>query len=228
VSLAMMVGTMLVPHLTHDWEQGRRADVSRRLNLVLKALGFVLFAGAVATLAAGPVLFGFVLAGKYDGGLHVLPWTLIYCLWFSLSLLAESYLWCAERPREACLVYFVGLVVNIGLNFVLVPLWGLSGAVLATAAGNAVALAMALILNYRHGMTFDAGVLVICALPLTLALGLTPALLAAVMVPWLALRGQWCFTTEQKEAMRVYVGSHVQRVRGMIGVRMSAERSATG
>ncbi|KKL12469.1 hypothetical protein LCGC14_2535460, partial [marine sediment metagenome] len=78
VSIAAMLGTMITPHLSHDWEAGRRDRVSARLNLFLKLLAFALIVGAVVVVFAAPLLFGVAFQGKFAGGLAVLPWTLTY------------------------------------------------------------------------------------------------------------------------------------------------------
>ena len=67
------------------------------MNLMLKVLAAALTAGSVVVLAAAPLLFQVAFRGKYAGGLAVMPWTLIYCTWFGLTIVAQKYLWCAER-----------------------------------------------------------------------------------------------------------------------------------
>ncbi len=127
VSIATLLGTMLLPHLSHDWESGRRERVSATMNLMLKLLGLLLFTGSIAILLAGPFLFNVAFNGKFRGGLEVLPWTLTYCSWFGLATMAQMYLWCAERAHLSCLALFIGLVTNIGLNLLLLPHYGLPG-----------------------------------------------------------------------------------------------------
>ena len=75
-TLAGMLSGMLLPHLSRDWEHGRREMVGPRVNLAMKCYGLATMFGSIALLAASPILFGIVLAGKYDGGLSVLPWAL--------------------------------------------------------------------------------------------------------------------------------------------------------
>jgi O-antigen/teichoic acid export membrane protein len=211
-TVAGMLSGMLLPHLSRDWEQGRRAAVGPRVNLAMKCYGLATMAGSVALLLASPLLFGVVLAGKYDGGLSVLPWALIYCAWFSLALLAETYLWCAERPRLACLIYAIGLAANIGLAIFLLPHWGLLGAMVATAAGNALVLLLSLGINERLKMQRDAAVWLICALPLALPLGAGPsaALLAAVLL--VAWRGTWIFTAAEKQMLVEALAPYVRKL----------------
>ena len=116
VSIAAMLATMIMPHLSHDWEAGRRQQVAARLRLFLKLFGFALFAAAVAVLLAAPLLFQVALRGKFPGGQAVLPWTLVYCTWFGLSLVAQNYLLCAEKARLVSVALFCGLLLNVPLE----------------------------------------------------------------------------------------------------------------
>jgi O-antigen/teichoic acid export membrane protein len=101
-------------------------------------------------------------------------------------MVAQQYLWCAERARWVCLAVVAGLAVNVGLNLVLLPRLGLHGAVLAAAAANAVALTLVVLISRGLGFQGDRGLWVVLATPAFLALG-WPAAVAALLV--LALDG---------------------------------------
>ena len=222
VAVSGMLGGLILPHLTHDWEAGRRRIVSDRLGLAVKLWTLATVAGGVAVLLASPLIFGWAFAGKYDGGLAVLPWTLTYCVWFGISLLAQNYLWCAEKARLTSLVYGVGLAVNVGLNLVLLPRLGLLGAVLATAAGNAVALALVLVLNGQLGMRVDRSVWALAALPLVLCLGPGAAAAAWIAVVWIAARGNWILRPAEKEVVIEAVGQYFASARRYLGLRRTS------
>jgi O-antigen/teichoic acid export membrane protein len=170
-SITMMIATALLPHLSHDWEAGRRRQVSDRLNMFLKIWSILLTAGAAIVLFAAPTLFRVGFQSKFAGGLHVLPWTLTYCTWFGLSMLLQTYLWCAERAYVASVVAALGVLVNVGLNLVLLPRMGLLGAVLATAAANGTALLIMGLLCRRYGFSLHHGTIVGLFLPATIPLG---------------------------------------------------------
>ena len=157
VSIAAMLSTMITPHLSHDWEAGHRERVAARLRLFLKLFGFALFAGAVAVLLAAPLLFSVAFRGKFPWGEAVLPWTLMYCTWFGLWLVAQNYLLCAEKARLASVALACGLILNVLLNLVLLPRLGLEGAVLSTAAANALSLGLTCLFNRRLGFRLDLG-----------------------------------------------------------------------
>ena len=105
----------------------------KRLNLASSSRRSACSLCGACVLAAAPLLFHVVLQGRYDEGLAVLPWTLAGCVWYGIYCIAQNYLWCAEKTRLATVPLGLGLVVNIVLNFVLLPTYGLHGAVLATA-----------------------------------------------------------------------------------------------
>ena len=187
-SITIMIAGALLPHLSHDWEAGRRRQVSERLNMFLKIWSVLLTAGAAVVLFAAPVLFRVGFQSKFAGGLHVLPWTLTYCTWFGLSMLLQTYLWCSERAYVASIVAALGVLVNVGLNLVLLPRMGLQGAVLATAAANGTALLLMSLLCRRYGFNLHRGTIVGMLLPMSIPLGpwVVLLVLAAVIAETIA------------------------------------------
>lgn len=175
VSVANVLVGAMTPHLSHDWESGRRGDVSRQLNLALKVMPLVMLAAGVAVLAINPLLFGMIFDGQYAEGRAVAPWTLATCLWFALLLVAQTYVWCAEKSRLAAGPLAVGLVVNVALNVMLLPIYGLLGAVVATGIATLVTLAGQLWINHRLGMRLSPGLLLLAISPLGLTAGIGPA-----------------------------------------------------
>lgn len=207
VAFASTLAAMILPHLSRDWESGRREAVVARLNLFLKFFGFAFTLGGAVVLLAAPLLFGVALEGKYDGGLAVLPWTLTYCIWFALLFLVEDYLWCAEKARLGSLALLAGLLANVGLNLVLLPRLGLLGAVLATTASKLLALALVCLFSRRLGLRFERATLLACALPLCLIAGAGAALAMLAAVAVAAVATEWCLSHEQRrELLDIAVG----------------------
>ena len=69
-----------------------------------------------------------------------------------------------------------GLVLNVLLNLVLLPRLGLEGAVLSTAAANALMLGLICLFNRRLGFPLDDGAKLVLVLPMVVCLG-----------PWVAI-----------------------------------------
>ena len=185
VSFADLLAGLVMPHLSHDWEAGRREQVGRRLNLIVKLTALGMLGVGVGVLLFAPLLFQIILQGKYADGLVVLPWTLAGCVWFAIFSVAQNYLWCAEKTRQATATLALGLGVNVALNLLLLPRWGLLGAVVATALSTGLCLVVILMLSRRHGMALDRGTWLVALLPFALAGGL-PTATATLLVLLLA------------------------------------------
>jgi PST family polysaccharide transporter len=197
IALATMVGNSLLPHLSRDWEAGRRDAVKGRLQLAVKltALSFTLAAGIV--LLAAPLLFAWALGGRYATGMSVMPGTLAYCVWFCLTGMAMSYLLCAEAAHLGSVALFCGLAANVGLNYLLAPRYGLPGVVSATIAANAVAFFFVVWLSRRRGMKWDRGLYWSAFLPLSLLLGGVPSIAIVTVVIFAAWQSNWIFNSEE-------------------------------
>ena len=217
VGIAEMLGGVITPHLSNDWESGRKSRVAQRLKVMLKAFGLGFTAVAILVLIGSPILFDLAWQGRYDGGLAVLPWALACSIWTGLAFISYNYLWCAEKSRFVSLTLFVGLAANIGLNLLLLPKFGLLGAVLATAAARLVALAILWAITGKLGMKIDRGLLIVAALPLLLASGPWVALIGLIAVVAGNIPGTGCFTAAEKTEIADTVGKYWSKFRQRFG-----------
>jgi O-antigen/teichoic acid export membrane protein len=188
LSVANLMAGAVMPYLSHDWESGNRERVADRLNAVLKVTALSMLAGGVAILWVAPTLFHVAFEGRYDQGLAVMPWTMTYCAWYSLLLVGQNYVWCAEQNKLAVLPLAAGLAINIAIDIALIPTWGLLGAVVATTLATAAALAVLYWLNGRTGMRLDRGMVLLSIAPVALCggawCGTAAALLIAAALPF--------------------------------------------
>jgi O-antigen/teichoic acid export membrane protein len=199
VTITTMISAIAMPHLSHDWEAGRREQVTARLRLLLKLCGFGLYLGVVAVLVASPLLFHIVLHGKFEGGEAVLPWILVYCTWFGLIMLMQTYLLCAEKAWLLSVALGCGLLVNVLMNLVLLPRLGLEGAVLSTSAANALSLGLIFAFNHCLGFRLDMGARLVLVLPLLVCLGPWVAILGLIVVTVAAVFSNQLLTLEEKQ-----------------------------
>lgn len=212
VSIVGMLSTMIIPHLSHDWESGRRDLVARRMQLTMKLVGLsVLGAASIIDLLA-PTLFQYAFADKFSIGLSVLPGTLMYCTWFAMVTIIQIYLWCAERARLGSLALTIGLVVNICLNLILLPRLELFGAVLATSIANAITLIILYLLCRPHGLILDRGAWVISAAPLLLFLPAWATLLGVAVLLALIYTTDQLLDRDEKQQLLVVADGYVQKI----------------
>ena len=102
-------------------------------------------------LIGAPLLFSVAFEDKFQAGAELLPLTLTYCIWFGITIILQNYLFCIEKARLGSVSLLVGLVSNVILNLMLLPIYGLVGAVVATTVANFIALALMCVLNQTLG-----------------------------------------------------------------------------
>ena len=168
VSVGAVISGALLPYMSQAWEVGNKRKAKNQMNMAIKLVSLAFTIGGVLILMLAPLLFEVILQGRYNDGLAVLPITLVYCIWFSLMTIGQEYLWVAEKGKWATLAVGFGLILNIVLNMILIPHFGLFGAVIATAIGNATILATLFCLNHCLGCHTDAGIWICALIPLLL------------------------------------------------------------
>jgi O-antigen/teichoic acid export membrane protein len=213
LGVAVVLEGMLLPYMTATWEENRRDDARKQLNWTIKsiAIGFTL--SAVGVILVAPLLFNWVLEGRYGDGLAVLPMTLVYCIWLSLSTVGQSYIWVAEKGRLMMFISTIALVSNLVLNALLIPTAGLWGAVFATTVACLILMTLILAVNRLLGCPTDKGVWITAALPLALLLPIPIMLTVAVVILYVGIRSQLIFTNDEKKRLRTETGKIIEKVR---------------
>jgi len=212
LSVADLLAGIVLPYLSHDWEAGQRGLVSDRLNLVLKLTSLVTLAGGVVVLWAAPLLFHVAFDGRYDQGLAVLPWTITYCVWYSMLLVAQSYIWCAEKTRLSTVPLAAGLAINFALNVTLIPVWGLAGAVVSTTVATGLATAVLYWINHCAGMRLQPGMILLTLAPAALCGGPWIASAALLLVVAALPFSKTLITHEERESLVALARSYLAKV----------------
>lgn len=198
LGVAAMLEGILLPYMTANVEAGKTEKARKQMNWAIKliAIGFTL--ASIMILFFAPLLFNWVLEGRYNGGLEVLPLTMAYCIWMGLGIVGQSFLWVAEKGKLVMVVTGVTLVLNLALNAFLIPALGLWGAVLATSIACFVFMALFLELNRWMKCPTDAGVWLTALLPLILILPVSMILPVTALIGMLGFKTEWVFTNEEK------------------------------
>ena len=199
VSVAVVLEGMILPYMTVLWEQNKPDEAGRQTAFSFKVVAFGFTLASILVLLGAPFLFDTILGGKYDSGLEVLGITLAFSVWFSLFLFAQIYLWVAEKGKLVFVLTASGLVVNLGLNAMLIPVLGLWGAVIATTSATLFCLVTALLANNWIGNRTHQSVWFVCGLPVAILLPVPIAIVAIVAVTLLALTTELIFNESEKQ-----------------------------
>ncbi|MEM7457680.1 MAG: polysaccharide biosynthesis C-terminal domain-containing protein [Planctomycetota bacterium] len=214
VGVSVVLGGLLMPYMSAAWVKGEHRKAQNQLTWTIKLTGLSFTIAGFACLLLAPFLFNTFLEGRYNDGLAVLPLTMVYCIWMSLSTVGQDYMWVAEKGKYVLAAVSSSLVLNITLNMLLIPTMGMWGAVIATTAANAVNLVLIYGCNHRIGCRTDAGVWTTAILPLSLLLPQIVIVFVLATVAIVAIRTNWIFNPEEKSRL----GNLLNDVRGKLGI----------
>jgi len=191
----------LLPYLVRDWESHRRDRVVQFLRSSI-SMGTLFFVGAsIGAMIVAPTLFQGLFANKYSEGLGVIPLALIAVCWMAVALNLHNYFWCSERGRVLALIALGSLAVNIIANALLIPSFGLRGALTGTMLATGFDLCATILVMRFLGADMRRGSFLILLLPLMLAVGVLPAALAWSVVIIACSRTDWVLSADEKRLL---------------------------
>lgn len=181
-NVALMYAGVLMPYLAADWEAGRRREAVASLRRTIMIASAVFTAGAAVTLMFAPWIFESLLQGRYAEGLTLMPHAFVICIWGALIALGQLHVWLNERGKWVGFALAVGIAVNLVLNYLWLPAYGLEGAVWATLVSTGIVLAGAWGIMRWLDFPIDAPVYAISLLPLTVFLAPWSSLVASILL----------------------------------------------
>jgi polysaccharide transporter, PST family len=211
-SIALMLAGILLPYLSADWEAGRKDSIQRRMQQVLSLLSLLFTGIAILSLLVSPLLFKTVFEGRYSTAEAILGLSLLQCIWTSMHFVSASYLFCAERVNSHNLNLLSGLGLNVVLGWILIPAYGLTGAVIATLIANFAVMLLTFRSMRIGGCPVTGRTLVFAIFPAVILTGPTIAAMAAGVLFWVASRTDWLLTDADRHEMDLMVIPKLNRV----------------
>lgn len=201
LSIGMMLGGIVLPYLSADWERQRFDRISSSVNslLVVLSVGFTVI--SLVAIALAPVLFDWFFEDRYRQAAEILTLGMMLACWSGLSTVAAAYLLCAEKGTQNAGLLGLSLIVNIVLNWPLILGMGLYGAALATCISNAFLLGLVLWRSHREGCTIRWSTVLFCSLPLGLSLGVPAASAIILGLTVLCGRTNWLLGDSDRQAI---------------------------
>lgn len=159
LALATATGTVMLPHVANAFANGESEKINNMLYDSFDFISFstipMMFGLAAISLHLGPYIYG---TGFEPVGVAMFLETPVLLLIGWSNAIGTQFLLPTNRTSEYTVSVMIGAVVNIFLNFPLIYLWGLKGAVIATVVSEIGVTAYQLwvirkIINYRQLFT---------------------------------------------------------------------------
>ncbi|MEM7476678.1 MAG: lipopolysaccharide biosynthesis protein [Planctomycetota bacterium] len=211
ISVGIMLGGVMLPYLSQDWEEKQIERLQKRVRQTMKTVAIGFLAISTAAMLVAPVLFRLLIDNHYDQAEAVLPLVLAQAVWIALFCVAEPFLLCIEKGKQLIALLAVSLVCNLGLNWIMIPAYGLEGAIVATAISNFLALSLLLWQIRRTGCRLGKGTYLLCLSPCILLFGAIPSLAVFTLIVFLCGRTELLFSASDREQIDSVVCARLQR-----------------
>jgi O-antigen/teichoic acid export membrane protein len=150
-------GTVLYPRLAAAGER----DAHKQTSAVCRHTLFVMVVAALCYAIGGPFAIRLLYGRAYVGAIRPLLLMLPGIVMISLYLLLTRNFTSRNRQQVNIVAAVAALGINVGLNCVLIPRWGISGAAVSTAVSYSIAALILLVMFVREsGYTVGQIVLV--------------------------------------------------------------------
>lgn len=121
--------------LTNAKDENAKELFSKVLSLFVVAASvlWVVISLFIDNIAEFQILPGRTLIGReFLSGVHIVPIILLGYLFFGMYINFQAGLYIEEKTKYFPLVTGLGALSNVAVNFILVPVWGIFGAAVAT------------------------------------------------------------------------------------------------
>jgi O-antigen/teichoic acid export membrane protein len=144
------LATAVAPIYHRLWaENGRLATEAFLDEYARGYMAFALFVAALVTVNAHP-LITLAASSKYSAGTVIVPWVMLGMALESYVTIAAAGLMIQKRTGSILVFVSIATVLNIALNYLLIPLYGLSGAAAATLLAFAFLMVAAILAGKRE------------------------------------------------------------------------------
>ena len=143
-------GLAVTPMFTRIWEKEGKAATQRFIETALHFYVLAAVAVACGMAAVGGDLLALLASEKYLPGATVIPWVMTGMVIDGFSMLLGAGLYLQKRSKVVMVIVACSAAVNLGLNFLLVPLLGIKGAAVATLVTCSGMSAAFMLCGHRH------------------------------------------------------------------------------
>ena len=147
------------------------------IEMVFKYYWLVIFGVIIIYFVFLKEVFSLLISNKYIEGFNIIPIVLLGIVIWGITNLLGITIIMKEKTNKMFLFTFISVALNIGLNFVLVPKFGIYGAAMATFISYLLQFVMIFIytqklifINYDYAFVFKSIVFSACFLILVIFL----------------------------------------------------------
>ena len=197
----MMTANVLLPNVGKAWENQEKIKTMMILNLSTKMVIFLLLGCSVVIVLFKKQIILVLYGNNYIETLPIISMLLVFWLFNCIVWIIGMYPGLIEKTHLQMYAALPGLVLNIVLNYILIPAYGLIGAAIATSVSYGMILIILLLLLIKHKLIIDIRTVFICVSTLILLFDEIFMLTGFIILAFLFVLSDVIINKEEKQLL---------------------------
>lgn len=129
-SVAAVITGVLYPYYSESWN--KKKDCTIFVNTSVKYILMITIPGVMGLFVMRRAIVTLISGPDYIGAASVIPFLALFPIFGALSMVFYQTLMLNNRTKLIGLIYLVSGIINIILNIILIPIYGMVGAAVVT------------------------------------------------------------------------------------------------
>ena len=205
-------------NLNYLWEKGEREKIDFTINALTKFGYLVFLSSAFIVLVIIETLIRLLYGEPYLTAAHIMPYLMLMQALMVAYWLLGLYTVLMEKTYISFCAILTGLLVNVGLNLWLIPLYNVKGAAIATASSSFILFLVQNVFYYAFKIKVDRKIYLLISMGLILLIpnAVHSALLLIVLI-YVAVWTNLLLSQSEKDYVWEKIKSGVRRERADAG-----------
>ena len=147
-TIAFTINNVLYPYISESFIKKKQVDIF--FNILLKYSLIIIIPLLIFFFVMGEAIIFMISGEKYLPGVALIPYLIIYPLLAFFVYYLSNHLLLRGKTKIMGFVFLLGAVVNIVLNFSLIPYFDYFGAAISTITSFALMLGLFIFFTFRY------------------------------------------------------------------------------
>lgn len=132
MTAGISVGAVLFPMASEFLSKGKLSEFANGLKIIYKYVFILIVPLGLLLFSFSEIILNIFFGEFYTQGILAMQILLVGTIFYTVGAININVLNGINKPGTVTLIVFIGMIVNVGLNLFIIPLYGINGAALAT------------------------------------------------------------------------------------------------
>lgn len=144
------IGLVLYPNIIKSYDEGKYEETRKYFKYSLKYLMMITIPAAFGLSVLAQPILRILTSQEFITGSIIIPIIAASAIFFCIYQISIYIIHITNKTYITFRLLIIAAIINIGLNFLLIPIWGIIGAAIATLAAYLILGILAIIITRKY------------------------------------------------------------------------------